>query len=172
MKQSLKYSLILGLPILVLAGFIVLLNHLEKNGNEVKIPSKTGLAAGCDFCGLLSSNNKEKEAKELTINLDWNKTDCTQFANKKCPNNKGYNEFSFKLPKDKNIRKFFYQVTTITQHKDSEAWNNKLKNIKVEAVFSANKHFPLLAKYILIDGISVQKWYENHKNDDAFKGDK
>ena len=137
--------LVFFLPFLVLFCWCVFLYQQRESGIDIKVAIR-----GYDPVDLLSGHY-------ISYQIDWDKTDCTQFPDEICPkerfckDSRWGRECRFYIPE-----KYARQLDSLFRQ---YIWQSrKEKNMTFEVVYSYNKARKPMAKQLLING---KDWKES-----------
>ena len=133
-------------PLVLLICWTLFLDHQRVSGAEVKV-----VIRGYDPVDLLSGHY-------ISYQIDWNKTDCTQFPEGRCPSQEVFCKSSrwgrqcrFYIP-EKHAR----ELDTLFR---KYVWRSRDANdMTFEVVYSYKKGFKPIAKQLLING---RDWRES-----------
>lgn len=138
---------ILVVPFIGLLSWTIWLYTQQMSGQEIKVA-----VSGYDPRDLLSG-------RYIEYTIDWNRTDCTQFADGICPKDEFCKEASlarvcrFYIPEEKAE-----QLTRLF-------WKRNTTDMVFEVVYSYHKGAKPLAKQLLING---RDWQESLDEVDNF----
>lgn len=139
-----KYLLaVLFLPFIFLLGWVLFLTATRNSGAEITVS-----ITGYDPRDLLSGHY-------IAYQIDWERTDCTQFVNKICPKDefckegRWGRECRFYIPEDK------------AKDLDNLFARRNQNNLKFEVVYSYLEGRTPMAKRLLINGNNWQEYMRN-----------
>ena len=133
MKKNILIAFI-SLPFICLLGWVIFLTVIKNTGTDVTLS-----ITGYDPRDLLSGHY-------IAYQIDWDNSDCTQFANNICPKDKFCKEGHW----GRECR--FYIPEYQAKNLDNLFANRFQNNLKFEVVYSYNENQTPIAKELLING--------------------
>lgn len=138
--KSNQLLLALFIPILLLIGWTCFLGYQRQSGSEVIVT-----ITGYDPRDLLSGHY-------IAYQVDWDKTDCTQFPDQICPQNQFCRDASW----GRQCR--FYIPERYASHLEKLFRNRWFNHYRFEVVYSYTPNSQPIAKRLLINGKSWRKF--------------
>ncbi len=127
-------AVILIVPFLCLAGWVMYLTVQRETGQEVTVA-----VAGYDPRDLLSGHY-------IQYTIDWNRTDCSQFENAVCPKDAFCKEARW----GRQCR--FYVPENSARELDSLFWSRNTTDMVFEIIYAYKEGTEPIAKQMLING--------------------
>lgn len=136
-------ALIFAIPLLCLLSWTVWLYFQQATGIEIRVA-----VTGYDPRDLLSGHY-------IQYTIDWERTDCAQFADGNCPKD----EFCKEARWGRQCR--FYIPENNAQELDKMFWHRNATDMVFEVIYSYHKGTEPMAKQLLING---KDWRESLDN--------